>query len=99
MARLDRHGQRAWLDVISRAMKSGGYAALTLRGELLRPFLTEPDVIADLERDGISDRPAAGGTAQTKAYTMALCEPWFDVLAYIEGGVGNEHDLIVVRKP
>ena len=99
LPRLDRNGQRAWLDVISRAMKSGGYAALTLRGELLRPFLTEPDVIADLERDGISDRPAAGGTAQTKAYTMALCEPWFDVLAYIEGGVGNEHDLIVVRKP
>jgi SAM-dependent methyltransferase len=99
LPRLDRHGQHAWLDVISRAMQSGGYAALTLRGELLRPFITDPDVIADIERDGISDRPAAGGTAQTKAYTMALCGRWFDVLAYIEGGVGNEHDLIVVRKP
>ena len=99
LPRLDREGQRAWLPALAGAMKSGGYAALSLRGELLRPFLTDPDVLGDLERDGISDRPAAGGTTQTRAYTRSLCADLFDVLAYVEGGVANEHDLIVLRKP
>jgi hypothetical protein len=99
LPRLDRAGQAAWLPVLARAMRSGGYAALTLRGELLRPFVTDPGVLADLERDGICDRPAAGGTMQTRAFTEKLCSDLFDVLAYVEGGVGGEHDLIVLRKP
>lgn len=99
LPRLDRVAQQAWLPVLADAMRSGGYAALTLRGELLRPFVSDADVLGDLERDGISDRPAAGGTTQTRAYTKALFGERFDVLAYVEGGVASEQDLIVLRKP
>jgi hypothetical protein len=99
LPRLDRAGQAAWLPVLAGAMQSGGYAALTLRGELLRPFVTDPGVLADLERDGICERPEAAGTMQTRAFTENLCSGLFDVLAYVEGGVGGEHDLIVLRKP
>ena len=97
--RLDREGQRAWLGVLGGATASGGYAALALRGELLRPFITDPDVLGDLERNGICDRPDSGETVQTRDYTVDLCEEYFDVLAYVEGGIGSQHDLIVLRKP
>ena len=95
------HGQRAWLAILSRRDATPADMRRSPSGvSSLRPFVTDPSVLGDLERDGISDRPAAGGTIQTTRTTPGhSAEPWFDVLAYVEGGVGNEHDLIVLRKP
>ena len=107
LPRLTREGQRTWLAELDRVMTSGAYAALTVRGELERPFIGDAGVLQQLDRDGISDRdareagllvPAAATTFQTRDYTIEECGEWFDVLAYVEGGVNDQQDVIVLRK-
>jgi SAM-dependent methyltransferase len=111
LPRLGREGQSAWLAEISRLLASGGYAALTVYGELVRPFVTDRRVLADLEAKGISegtsedgwgDAGAANGsgpTYQTRAYCVEQYARWLDVVAYVEGGVNSQQDLVVLRKP
>ncbi len=107
--RLDRDQQGSWLEELNRVMEPGGYAAISVLGELVRRAIGERDVQRDLDRDGISDRkagvgsspglgPVSEGTYQTRPYTVALCERWFDVIGYEEGAVVNQQDLVVLRK-
>jgi SAM-dependent methyltransferase len=107
LSRLGREGQSAWIAEISRLLASGGYAALTVYGELMRPFVTDRSVLRELENEGISEG-AAGGSAearngarptyQTRAYCVEEYARWLDVVAYVEGGVNSQQDLIVLRK-
>ena len=107
LPRLGRQGQRAWLADLARATAHGAYAAFTVRGELERPFVGDPEIRRQLEGSGIWDGapadgvsgPAEGGTLETREYTVGLCSEWFDVLAYAEGAVDDQQDLIVLRKP
>jgi SAM-dependent methyltransferase len=111
LTRLRPDAQLAWLGELRRVVKPGGYLALTVNGELMRPFLSSPKVLGDFEASGIAmDRPwrrQLGGvreaedsweTYQTKAYTLREYSKWFEVVNYIEGGVNDQQDLVILRK-
>jgi trans-aconitate methyltransferase len=107
LARLGRDEQRAWLEELSRLMKSRAYAALSVNGELVRPLLKEADAVTELDREGICTRSAAVGQAgrageaityQTEVFTRRECAKLFDIVAYARGGVYNQHDLVILRK-
>ena len=61
----------------------------------------------DMIRDGTSD-PALNGITpdgyyqsvfQTRAYTIREWSKYFDILEYVERGMGNFQDLVVMRRP
>jgi GT2 family glycosyltransferase len=66
LTRLGREGQSAWIAEISRLLASGGYAAVTVYGELVRPFITDQSVLDELDAEGISEGAGddAGGNAE-----------------------------------
>lgn len=108
-SRLGRDGQFAWLEELYRVMNSAGYAAVTVLGELALEAFGDRQAHEEPAEVGLSERvrdrgsssalPAlSSATLQTRAYTVEQCERWFDVIAYVEGGVANQHDLIVLRK-
>jgi SAM-dependent methyltransferase len=109
LGRLTPAAQETWLRELHRIMKSGGYAALSVYGELLRPLLSG-DLAGEVESRGVgSSLPQDTGTGlaqpvghvlthQTKEYTLSECLPLFDVVTYLEGAVNSEQDLIVLRK-
>jgi SAM-dependent methyltransferase len=112
LAGMTREAQVAWLEELKRILQPGGYAALSFYGELVRPLLTNEDVLGDLDGDGISDRGVRDGetweheeilprraTYQTREYSVRQFGRLFDVISYIEGGVNSKHDLIVLRRP
>ena len=43
--------------------------------------------------------PDASPAHMTKAQALDLCSAHFDVVSYVEGGIGGLHDLIVLRRP
>jgi hypothetical protein len=107
---LIREAQSAWLSEIDRVLKSGGYAAVTVYGESMRRFITDHEVMEELDADGISDRANGRGwqpegrvngtspTYQTREYCLKEYARWLDVVAYIEGGVNGQQDLVVLHK-
>jgi SAM-dependent methyltransferase len=110
LGRLTASEQSTWLEELRRVMKSGGYALLTLNGELLRPFIKERDAHDEVEARGISSvmlsRYAEGSdeavprraTFQTKDYSVREYSRTFDVMRYAIGAL-NDEDLIILRKP
>jgi SAM-dependent methyltransferase len=110
LPRLTAAEQSVWLAELHRVMRSGGYALLTVNGELLRPFLNDEEVKDEVETRGISsalferyvpDDPhlePRRGTFQTKDYSIREYSRTFDVLRYAIGTL-NDEDLIVLRKP
>ena len=110
LGRLTAEDQATWLEELRRVMKSGGYALLTLNGELLRPFIRDRDAHDEVEARGISSkllsRYAEGSdeavprraTFQTKDYSIREYSRTFDVMRYATGAL-NDEDLIVLRKP
>ncbi len=110
LPRLTAAEQAAWLAELRRVMKRGGYALLTLNGELLRPFMKDEDVKEEVEARGISSEllerypedsrraEPRRGTFQTKDYSIREYSRTFDVLRYAVGAL-NDEDLIVLRKP
>jgi SAM-dependent methyltransferase len=112
LTRMPRDAQLAWIEELKRVMQPGGYAALSFLGELVRPLLNDDAVREDLDGEGISDRGVLEGepweheqilprhaTYQTRDYTVREFGKLFDVISYVEGGVNNKHDLIVLRRP
>jgi len=102
LTRLGREEQRAWLEELGRLLGNRGYAALSVNGELIRPLLKEPHIASELDRQGIHTLPSGNGgsvTYQTEAFTRGLCAGLFDVVMYARGGVNNQQDLIILRKP
>ena len=110
LTHLTRDGQGAWLSEMHRVMKSGGYLVVGVYGELLRPFLTSPEILSELTSSGISDsthnsRPESvdkaeqeHATYQTNAFTLREYSKWFEVVEYIEGGLNDLLDLVIMRK-
>jgi 2-polyprenyl-3-methyl-5-hydroxy-6-metoxy-1,4-benzoquinol methylase len=110
LTRLTRNAQAAWLSEIHRVMNSRGYLAVGVYGELMRPFLASPEILSELASSGISDRAHDSrsnsaseavhdrATYQTKAYTVQEYSKWFEVVDYIEGGINDLLDLVIMRK-
>lgn len=97
LTRLTREAQLDWLAELHRVVKPGGYLAVTVNGELVRPFLTSIEILNELGSKGISDC-IPHSTYQTKAYALQVYSKWFEVVTYIEGGVNDQQDLIIMRK-
>lgn len=108
LPRVGRDDQTAWIAEISRLLASGGYAALTVYGELVRPFIADKRVLEELDSEGISEGAVESGrggavngsrpTYQTRTYCMEEYARWLDVVDYVEGGVNSQQDLVVLRK-
>jgi len=90
----------------------GDFAALFNRGPVslrerlafelgFRPIIAGEieDSAVDRALDGIAPVGYYRGVFQTKKYTMREWSKTLDVLEYREAGVGNFHDLVVLRRP
>lgn len=106
---LARDAQNAWLAEMQRILRPGGILVATVHGPSAAFFHFGPQS-TDMLRDGIHDGTADGGldhllgegvyrsTYQTEAWTRATFGRYFDVVEYGELAVGNNQDLVVLRK-
>jgi SAM-dependent methyltransferase len=85
------------LERVRAVVKEDGLVAVTVLGELVRPFVTAAETLAALDSDGIAEQ-GPGGTVQTRKYTERGFSEGFEIVAYVEGGVRNLCDLALLRK-
>jgi ubiquinone/menaquinone biosynthesis C-methylase UbiE len=107
---LTQPAQAKWLAEMHRVLKPGGTFAASVHGPSAAWFRFGPKADAILQ-SGIHDQTLAAGmeeivgqnvycdTYQTREYTQRAFGRWFDVLEYAERAVGNNQDLVVLRKP
>jgi glycosyltransferase involved in cell wall biosynthesis/SAM-dependent methyltransferase len=107
---LAREAQTAWLDEMRRIIAPGGLFLASTHGEFAASF-TFPKASQKIPLDGISDTMTdskLNGVApenyyrtvfQTREYTLREFSKYFEILEYIERGVANFQDLIVMRRP
>lgn len=106
---LARDAQIAWLREMQRILAPGGILVATVHGPSAAYFHFGSQS-TDMLRNGIHDGTADGGldfllgegvyrtTYQTEAWTRATFGNYFDVIEYSERAVGNNQDLVVLRK-
>jgi SAM-dependent methyltransferase len=94
---VSRNDEIELLEHLRDLVRDDGLVAVTVEGELVRPFVTDPAALTALDADGIAEG-APEGTVQTRAYTERAFSELFDVVDYVEGGVRNLHDLVILRK-
>lgn len=97
LTRFTREAQLAWLGELHRVIRPGGYLVVTVNGELIRPFLTVPEVLESLDAYGLA-ACATSEVYQTRAYAFETYSKWFDIVKYVDGGVDDLRDLIILRK-
>ena len=107
---LARDVQRAWLTELRRIIAPGGLLLASTHGSFAASF-SYPGSVPDVLREGIADDsldPALDGIAppgyyrgvfQTREYTIREWSKQFEILEYIERGMGNFQDLVVMRRP
>jgi SAM-dependent methyltransferase len=111
LTHLTQEKQQEWLGELRRIITPGGLAALSVNGEFLARAYENPRfVVPDFESTGISDRaldPILKGIApegyyratyQSRAHTEREFARHFKILEYIDHGMGNLQDLVVMRK-
>jgi hypothetical protein len=94
---LGRGEQLRFLERLAPMVKAGGVVAATVEGELVRALLPPGDVATALDSDGITEREG-GRTVQTRDYTVSAFADAFEVTDYVDGGVGNLYDLVILCK-
>jgi SAM-dependent methyltransferase len=107
---LTASAQWAWLAEMHRILKPHGIFVASVHGTSAAWFRFGPE-IEEMLASGIHDGTPSPGienivgsgvyrnTYQTPEYTRNTFGRWFEVLEYIERGVGNNQDLVVLRKP
>jgi ubiquinone/menaquinone biosynthesis C-methylase UbiE len=111
LTHLSQEKQEEWLRELRRIIAPGGLAALSVNGEFpARAYQNPQFVVPEFEATGISDRaldPILKGIApdgyyrttyQSKAHTQREFARHFKILEYIDYGMGNLQDLVVMRK-
>lgn len=107
---LDRSYQEAWIKELHRVTEKDGILLITFLGRLAQRFLDEDErervekesflfkegITGFFKLDGLPDFYQA--TFQTKENVIQLCSPHFEVLDYVEGGLGNYEDLVVLKR-
>jgi len=101
--------QDAWIREMRRILSPGGIFLATVNGKFTRSF-QQQTVEPTFPSSGIDDNQGDGTlsgiapenyyrtTYQTADYTAGEFSKYFKVLEYLERGVSNFQDLIVVRK-
>lgn len=107
---LGKELQDAWLTEMRRIIAPGGLLLASTHGEFAARFAF-PKRLARLLRGGIfSDihNPSLDGIVpegcyrdvyQVREYTLREWSRYFEILEYIERGMGNHQDLVVMRRP
>jgi len=106
---LTRAHQELWLPEIRRVVRPGGTVALTTHGEWASRWIhhrpgEHEEVMATGFHDGRADHGlghVAGGdyyrsTFQSRAWTLREWSRWFDVVDYLEAGINDFQDLVVL---
>jgi hypothetical protein len=76
---LDADGRLELLERLRPLLDSAGLLAVTVEGELARPFATDP------------------GDVPAREEIVRAFGALFDVVDYVEGGVGSRYDLVVLK--
>lgn len=108
---LDRNMQACWLHELRRILRPGGWALVSVCGEFAARFTLPREGLArkmqrrgfasapDPSLDGIAPPGYYRGAIQSKAHTYAEWSKEFEIVDYIEAGMGNFQDLVVLRRP
>jgi SAM-dependent methyltransferase len=99
LTHLRREIQFDWLKEMNRIIAPGGLLLVSVHGDFAATsFNNHPEVKKEVETDGIAPDSYYRGTFQSKAYTCREFARYFKVLDYIELGMGNLQDLVVMKK-
>jgi SAM-dependent methyltransferase len=110
LTHLRREFQFDWLKEMNRILAPGGLLLVSVHGDFAASSFNHAEVKKEVETVGISDRMPDHildgiapdsyyrGTFQSKAYTCREFARYFKVLDYIELGMGNLQDLVVMKK-
>jgi len=107
---LSKKAQRAWLAEMRRIIAPGGLFLASTHGDCAACYRFRDEAVQALRR-GISDEKGdtrCEGIAppgyyrqvfQSREYTRREFAKHFDIVEYIERGMGNYQDLVVMRRP
>lgn len=110
LTHLDRNLQKAWLKEMERIVKPGGVVAASLHGlTAAQSALSEASLeklveegVFDAQRDdhldGVAPRGYYRSTYQTREYAEREWGEFFTIAEYINQGISNFQDLIVLKK-
>lgn len=107
---LARDVQRAWLIEMQRIIAPGGLFLASTHGSFAATFaelsdsptLLQHGIVDDIQDgtlDGIAPEGYYRGVFQTREYTVREWSRYFEIVEYIERGMGNFQDLIVMQHP
>jgi SAM-dependent methyltransferase len=102
--------QNAWLAELSRLLRPGGIAALTVSGEEVARWRLSPDEFAKFRAAGHSYKYIQDGglhglpdfyqdAFHSRAYVVSAWARYFQPVAYLRNGMTYLQDLAVLRKP
>ena len=106
---LAREAQNAWLEEMRRIIAPGGLFLASTQGEFAALF-GSPDTLTMVLHNGIYDErldPKLNEIApegyyrsvyQTREYTTREWSKYFEILEYLEPGIGLSHDLVVMQR-
>lgn len=106
---LSRDVQYLWLEEIKRILKPNGYFFTSVHGPFATLFASS-DVQEEAEKNGISDSSMDSnldgvapdgyyrGVYQSKTYTLQEWGKHFKMIDYIDRGMGNFQDLVIMQK-
>ena len=106
---LQRDAQTAWLAEMKRIIAPGGLFLASTHGEFAAYFTFRDkadyalrngisDDMPDSRLDGIAPDGYYRAVFQTRAYTEREWSKHFEILEYIERGMGHFQDLVVMRR-
>lgn len=108
---LTREMQNVWLAEMHRVIAPGGFFLASTHGEVAASMRLTPkerfrmawlgiyDERQDEALSGIAPAGYYRGTFQTRRYTLREWGKYFEIVDYIERGLGNFQDLVVMRRP
>jgi SAM-dependent methyltransferase len=110
LSHLKREMQHRWLAELHRILAPDGLVAASFHGLFAAAVLYPPKSVHAIRRLGISDDTPDGSlggiveegyynsTFQTREYTLREFSKHFQILDYLEAGMHNFQDLVVMKK-
>lgn len=110
LTHLERNTQLLWLKEMQRLLAPGGLFLASTHGRFYSMFTFPGRKSREILRNGIHDAIVSDdlgevapqgyyrGVIQSKGYTIREYSRFFDIVEYIERGVRNYQDLVVMKK-